>query len=164
MSTINKSTFKHFKHFKHLSILSMLNFKSSIFAWETSTYLRVLVRKYVLVCMFSNQRLILWSCCLLLHYGVTFTFNNKVEKLYRVCTIVVVKMTPIGTRTRNCFSRVRRSAGLSVPGRDTYYMSCSVFIFPWRSLYSALNVIPLHNKFRILYRNKSTIYHTSTVV
>ena len=29
-------------------------------------------------------------------------------------------------------------------GRDTCYMSCSVFIFALRSLYSALNVIPLH--------------------
>ena len=58
---------------------------------------------------------------------------------------VVVKIAPIGTRTRNCFSRVRRSAGLSNPGRDTYeyYMSCSVFICALRSLYSALNVIPL---------------------
>ena len=51
-------------------------------------------------------------------------------------------MAPIGTRTQNCFSRVRRSAGLSIPGRDTYYMSCSVFICAYRSLYSALNVIP----------------------
>ena len=42
-------------------------------------------------------------------------------------TIVVVKMAPIGTRTRNCFSRVRRSAGLSISGRDTYYILCSVF-------------------------------------
>ena len=59
-------------------------------------------------------------------------------------TIVVVKMAPIGTLTRNCFSRVRRSAGLSIPGRDTFYMSCSVFVCALRSLYSALNVIPLH--------------------
>ena len=53
-------------------------------------------------------------------------------------------MAPIGTRTRNCFFRVRRSAGLSISGWDTYYMSCSVFSFALRSLYSALNVIPLH--------------------
>ena len=57
---------------------------------------------------------------------------------------VALKMAPIGTRTRNCLSRIRRSAGLSIPGRDTYYMSCSVFNFALRSLYSALNVIPLH--------------------
>ena len=61
--------------------------------------------------------------------------------------IVVVKMAPIGTRTRNCFSRVRRSAGLSIPGWDTDYLSCSVFIWALRSLYSALNVIyNLYNK------------------
>ena len=52
-------------------------------------------------------------------------------------------MAPIGTRTQNCFSRVRRSAGLSIAGRDTYYMSRSVFIFALGSLYSALHVIPL---------------------
>ena len=46
---------------------------------------------------------------------------------------VVVKMAPIGTRTQNCFSLVRRSVGLSIPGRDTYYMSCSVFICALRS-------------------------------
>ena len=76
----------------------------------------------------------------------------------RICVIniflkrncVVIKMAPIGTRTQNCFSRARRSAGpdtyymsRSIPGRDTYYMSCSVFICALRSLYSTLNVIPL---------------------
>ena len=30
-------------------------------------------------------------------------------------------MAPIGTRTQNCFSRVRCSAGLSVPSRNTDY-------------------------------------------
>ena len=44
----------------------------------------------------------------------------------------------------DCFSRVRRSAGLSIPGRDTDFMSCSVFICALRSLYSALKSIPLH--------------------
>ena len=37
-----------------------------------------------------------------------------------------------------------RSAGLSIPGRDTDCMSCSVFICALRSLYSALKSIPLH--------------------
>ena len=60
----------------------------------------------------------------------------------RAMECVVVKMAP---RTQNCFSRVRRSAGLSIPGRDTDYMSCSVFICTLCSLYSALNVIPLQN-------------------
>ena len=55
-----------------------------------------------------------------------------------------VKIAPIGTRTRNCFSLVRRSAGLSIPGRDTDFMSCSVFICALRSLYRALKSIPLH--------------------
>ena len=56
---------------------------------------------------------------------------------------VVGTIAPIETRTRNCLSQVRRSAGLSIPGLDTDYMSCSVFICALRSLYSALNVIPL---------------------
>ena len=42
-------------------------------------------------------------------------------------------------------SRVRRSAGLSIPGWDTNCMSCSVFICALRSHYSALNFIPLYN-------------------
>ena len=57
-----------------------------------------------------------------------------------------VKIAPIGTRTQNCFSRVRRSAGLSIPGRDTYYIVCrAVYLFgALRSHYSALKSIPLH--------------------
>ena len=57
--------------------------------------------------------------------------------------VVVVKIAPIGTRTRNFHSRVRRSAGLSIPGRDIDFMSCSVFICALRSFYSALNSISL---------------------
>ena len=52
-------------------------------------------------------------------------------------------MAPIGTQTLNCFSRVRRAAGLPIPGRDTDCMSCSVFICALRSLYSVLKSIPL---------------------
>ena len=52
---------------------------------------------------------------------------------------VIVKIAPIGTRTQNCHAL----PGLSIPGRDTYYMPCSVFICALRSFYSALNVIPL---------------------
>ena len=44
----------------------------------------------------------------------------------------------------DCLSRVRRSAGLSIPGRDTDCMSCSVFICALPSLYSALKSISLH--------------------
>ena len=47
-------------------------------------------------------------------------------------------MAPIGTQTQNCFSRVRSSAGLSIPGRDTYYNLCRVvYLF----VHCALNVI-----------------------
>ena len=53
---------------------------------------------------------------------------------------VVVKVAPIGTRTRFFHSRVRRFAGLSIPGRDIDFMSCSVFICALCSLYSALNL------------------------
>ena len=42
----------------------------------------------------------------------------------------------------DCLSQVRRSAGLSIPGRDTYYMSCSVFICALRSLIALSN--PFH--------------------
>ena len=41
---------------------------------------------------------------------------------------VVVKVAPIWTRTRNFHSRVRRFAGLSIPGRDIDFISCSVFM------------------------------------
>ena len=54
--------------------------------------------------------------------------QNTVVAQNSVAQFVVIKMAPIGTLTQNCFSRVRRSAGLSIPGWDTYYMSCSVFI------------------------------------
>ena len=51
-------------------------------------------------------------------------------------------MAPIGTRTQNCFSRVSRSAGLSIPGpAGTLIIICrAVYLFVH---YSALNVIPL---------------------
>ena len=42
-------------------------------------------------------------------------------------------------------SRVRRFAGLSIPGRDIDFMSCSVFICALRSLYSALNSVLLQH-------------------
>ena len=48
---------------------------------------------------------------------------------------VVVKIAPIGTPTRICHSRVRRSAGLTIPGRDIDFMSCSVFTCALSSLY-----------------------------
>ena len=42
------------------------------------------------------------------------------------------KMAPIGTRTRNCFSRVMRSAGLSIPGRECraayLFVHCAHFL------------------------------------
>ena len=41
---------------------------------------------------------------------------------------VVVKIAHIGTRTRICHSRVRRSAGLSIPGRDTYYVVQCIYL------------------------------------
>ena len=67
-----------------------------------------------------------------------FDFAAWIRLPSRLVANVVVKMAPIGTQTRNCFSRVRRSAGLSIPGRDTYFMLSSVFICALRSLYSAL--------------------------
>ena len=53
------------------------------------------------------------GCLLSLLRGMWASSHNT---SYRV----VVKMAPIGTLAQNCFSRVRRSAGLSFPGRDTY--------------------------------------------
>ena len=70
--------------------------------------------------------------------------SYTIDKIYVLVTSVVVKIAPIGTRTRICHSRVRRSAGLSIPGQDIYFMSYSVFTCALRSLYSALNSIPLH--------------------
>ena len=61
-------------------------------------------------------------------YGVPFQpdiFEIKiVSSIIFQIPYVVIKMEPIGTRTRNCFSRVRRSACLSIPGRDTYVVQC----------------------------------------
>ena len=57
----------------------------------------------------------------------------------------------------NCLSRVRRFAGLSIPGRDTDCISCGVFICALRSLYSALKSIPLH-----MYIYKISIYDHKT--
>ena len=74
---------------------------------------------------------------------------RPLERAYQenyVCMLLWrVKIAPFGTRTRNCFSLVRRSAGLSIPGGDPDCMSCSVFICALRSLYSALISIPLHS-------------------
>ena len=53
---------------------------------------------------------------------------------------VIVKIAPIGTRTRNCQSLCR----LVHSGRDTDFISCGVFICPLRSIYNALNFISLH--------------------
>ena len=54
--------------------------------------------------------------------GLLLEMHEKVtiHKEHIIC--VVVKMAPIGTRTQNCFFRVRRSAGLSIPGWNTYYL------------------------------------------
>ena len=49
-----------------------------------------------------------------------------------ITTIEVLKIAPIGTRTRICHSRVRRSAGFSV------------FFGVLRSFYSALNSCLIH--------------------
>ena len=48
-------------------------------------------------------------------------------------------MAPIGTRIRNCFSRVRRSAGVSIPGQDTDCTVCrAVYLFVHCALFIAL--------------------------
>ena len=52
---------------------------------------------------------------------------------------VVIKMVPIGTRTQNCFSQIRRSAGLSIPGRDTYWCR-AVYLFVHCSHFIALSM------------------------
>ena len=64
---------------------------------------------------------------------------------YGIC--VASKNCAYRDSNSNFLSRVRRSAGLSIPGRDSYCMSCSVFICAFKSinsLYSALKSIPLH--------------------
>ena len=60
-----------------------------------------------------------------------------------ICT-VTSKNCAYRDSNSDCYSRVRRSAGLSIPGRDTDCMLCGVFICALRSLYSALKSIPLH--------------------
>ena len=68
--------------------------------------------------------------------------ENVVTDLMRQCT-VTSKNCAYRDSNSDCHSLVRRSAGLSIPGRDTNCMSCSVFICALRSLYSALKSIPL---------------------
>ena len=63
---------------------------------------------------------------------------------FRLVANVTSKNCAYRDSNANFLSRVRRSAGLSIPGRDTDCMSCSVFICALRSLYSALKSIPLH--------------------
>ena len=58
-----------------------------------------------------------------------FSMVNLIKFTFIVNILWRVKIAPLRTRTRDCISRVRRSAGLSIPGRDIYYMSCSAFIF-----------------------------------
>ena len=67
--------------------------------------------------------------------------NNINNEL--INSIVTSKNCAYRDSNSDCFSRVRRSAGLSIPGWDTDCMSCSVFICALRSLYSALKSIPL---------------------
>ena len=74
--------------------------------------------------------------------------------MFSLNTSVTSKICAYRDSNLDCLSRVRRSAGLSVPGRDTDCMSCSVLICALRSLYSALKSIPLHkyiNWFLIFY-------------
>ena len=50
-------------------------------------------------------------------------------------------MAPIGTRTQNCFSRVRRSAGLSIPGPAGTLIICrTVYLFVHCAHYIALSM------------------------
>ena len=94
--------------------------------------------------MKAKMRLILW---LALEYrrepAQGTALDNSCERDY-IEHIVTSKNCVYRDSNSDCFSRVRRSAGLSIPGRDTDCMSCSVFIFALRSLYSALKSIPLH--------------------
>ena len=81
------------------------------------------------VCILCNQQL-------LNNKTIHFLLHNVYSKLH----CVVVKIATIGTQTQNFHPRVRRSAGLSFPGRDIDFMSCSVFICALRIALS----IPFH--------------------
>ena len=101
---------------------------------------------------FSTLIIVCFTCILKIYFHFYFhiyryIFYFHINKFLFDRTIKfhieIVKIASIGTRTRNCQSRVRRSAGLSIPGRDTDFMSCSVFICQLRSIYSALNSITI---------------------
>ena len=70
--------------------------------------------------------------------------NWSYNTVFWSAVIIVSKNGAYRDSNSNCLSRVRRFAGLSIPGRDTDCMSCSVFICALRSLYSALKSITLH--------------------
>ena len=63
--------------------------------------------------------------------------------IYLLIHFVTSKNCAYQDSNSDCLSRVRRFAGLSIPGRDSDCMLCSVFICALRSLYSALKSIPL---------------------
>ena len=90
--------------------------------------------------------------CIVFRDVFMYTRNERVASiLYTHAYIDTTSrvIAPFGTRTRICHSRVRCFAGLSIPGRDIDFLSCSVFICALRSVYSALNSIPLVHYTRI---------------
>ena len=64
---------------------------------------------------------------------------------------VVVKIAPFGNITRNFHSRARRFSGLSIPGRDIDFMSCSVLYLSVHCSHFVALSIPF------LYNNKETV-------
>ena len=97
-------------------------------------------------CMYRNTRYTTFSCIVFRTLQYTYVLytvqdivlsstsnNNNLfgnDSLWKIGSQhkhVVINMAPIRSRTRNYFSRVRCSVGLSISGRDTYYISSMSF-------------------------------------
>ena len=61
------------------------------------------------------------------------TVKQKKFNFDHIYGYVIQVVKTIGIRTQNFNSRVRRFAGVSIPGRDIDFMPCSVFICTLRS-------------------------------
>ena len=117
-----------------------LNVETSVGLLNFNIWLGVGETTLIWFCLrpFFTKSSHLWRRVLQIHY----TGNDR-HNLFS--SVVTSKNCAYRDSNSDCLSRVRSSAGLSIPGRDTDCMSCSVFICALRSLYSALKSNPLHS-------------------
>ena len=109
--------------------------------------------------MFSSPTLIIYTLASL----PAWSFSTECIRYQRILVVfivrvliythssVVVKFAPIGTRTQNFHSRVRRFAGLSIPGRAGTLILCRA-VYPYLSVHCAYFIalsIPFHSNLSV---------------